>query len=130
MLHMCSKKGKVVQVLLAEIVLAVNSTGTIEISTSRTKRVVLVLSIDNFLIVTKIVIKQWLIMTYPLTGRAVAVVVAVTMAAVATAAVAAAVVVCRVSGVGKGGGGCGGSGVGVGVGVGAGGCRIPCSGLL
>ncbi len=86
------KKGKLVQVLLAEMVLAVNSTGTIEISTSSMKRVVLVLSIENSVIVTKIVIKQWLIMTYPLTGRVVAVVVAVTTAAVAMAAVVAAMV--------------------------------------
>ncbi len=36
---------------------AVNSTGTINISTSSMKRVVLVLSIENSLIVTKVVIK-------------------------------------------------------------------------
>jgi hypothetical protein len=69
MLHMCAKKRKVVQVLLAEMVRAVNSTGTIDISTCSMKRVVLVLSIESSLIVAKIVINQWLIMTYPLTGR-------------------------------------------------------------
>ncbi len=126
MLHMCAKKGKVVQVLLVEMVLAVNSTGTIIISTRSMKRVVLVLSVENFLIVINIVTKQWLIMTYPLTERVVAVAVAVMMLAVATAAVAADVVVCHVSGIGKGGGGHGGSSGGVGVG----GCRIPCGGLL
>jgi hypothetical protein len=126
MLQMCAKKVKVVQVLLAEMVLAVNSTGTIEISHSSMKRVVLVLSIENSLIVTKAVIQQWLIMTYPLTGRAVAVAVAVMAAAVATAAVAATVVVCRVSGIGEGGGS---RGVGIG-GFGIGRCHIPCSGLL
>ncbi len=69
MLHMCAKKGKVVQVLLAEMVRVVNSTGTIKICTSSMKRVVLVLSIESSLIVTRIVIKQWMIMTNPLTGR-------------------------------------------------------------
>ena len=63
------KRGKVVQVLLAEMVQAVNSTGTKEISTCSMKRVVLVLSIESSLIVTRIVIKQWMIMTNPLTGR-------------------------------------------------------------
>jgi hypothetical protein len=66
---MCAKKEKVVQVLLAEMVQAVNSTGTIKISTHSMKRIVLVLSIESSLIVTRIVIKQQLIMTYPLTGR-------------------------------------------------------------
>jgi hypothetical protein len=69
MLHMCAKKGKVVQVLLAEMVQAVNSTGAIKISTRSMERVVLVLSTDSSLIVTKFFIKQWLIMSYPLTGR-------------------------------------------------------------
>jgi hypothetical protein len=69
MLHLCAKKGKVVQVLIAEMVQAVNSTGTIKISTRSMKRVILVLSIESPLIVTRIIIKQWLIMTYPMTGR-------------------------------------------------------------
>jgi hypothetical protein len=82
--------------------------------------------IENSSIVTKIVIKQKLIMMYPLTGKAVAVAVAAMTAAVATAAVAAAVVVCHVSGIGEGGGGCGNGGSGVGVS----GCRIPRGGPL
>jgi hypothetical protein len=50
MLHMCAKKGKVVQLPLAEMVLAVNSTGTIDISTSSSmNRVVLVLFIHIYL---------------------------------------------------------------------------------
>jgi hypothetical protein len=69
MLHMCAKRGKEVQLLLPVMVPAVNSTGTININTRSMKRVVLVLSIESSLIVTRIVIKQWLIMTYPLTGR-------------------------------------------------------------
>ncbi len=52
MLHMCAKKRKVVQVLLAEMVRAVNSADTIKISTSSMKRVVLELSIESSLIVT------------------------------------------------------------------------------
>jgi hypothetical protein len=67
--YICVQKRKVVQVLLVEMVLAVNSTGTIKINTNCMKRLVLVLSIENSLTVTKIIIKQWLIMTYPLTGR-------------------------------------------------------------
>jgi hypothetical protein len=47
MLLMCAKKGKVDKVLLEEMVRAVNSTGTVKISSRSMRRVVLVQSIES-----------------------------------------------------------------------------------